>query len=203
MAAVCVFCASSSGIDPRYLDLATRLGRALGERGHSLVSGGGRVSMMGAVARAARATGAWTVGVIPQALVDLEVADDEADELLVVADMRARKGLMDERADAFVVLPGGIGTLEELMEVWTSRSLGMHRKPVVVVDPFDDLAGLRTLVAALAERGFVRPTATAHLRWAPDVGTALDLVEAEVPENGGARRAVDPNARGPRDTMAG
>src|SRR5215212_1019890 len=156
MTAVCVFCASSAGIDPRYLELADRLGRALGERGHSLVSGGGRVSMMGAVARAARSAGAWTVGVIPQALVDLEVADDEADELLVVKDMRARKGLM---------------------EVWTSRTLGMHGKPVVVVDPFDDFAGLRALVTTLEERGFVRPTATAHLLWAPDVDTALDLVD--------------------------
>jgi uncharacterized protein (TIGR00730 family) len=210
MAAVCVFCASSAGIDPRYLELADRLGRALGERGHSLVSGGGRVSMMGAVARAARAAGAWTVGVIPQALVDLEVADDEADELLVVGDMRARKGLMDERADAFVVLPGGIGTLEELMEVWTSRTLGMHGKPVVVVDPFDDFAGLRTLVATLEERGFVRPTATAHLLWAPDVDTALDLVDRAGPlpaarptraSRSSVMPALDPDPGERRDTM--
>src|SRR4028118_234569 len=119
MVAICVYCASSDGIDGRYLELATELGGALAERGHSLVSGGGRVSMMGAVARAARGGGAHTVGVIPAALVELEVADDDADELLVVPDMRARKGLMDARAGAFVTLPGGIGTLEELMEVWT------------------------------------------------------------------------------------
>jgi uncharacterized protein (TIGR00730 family) len=219
MAAVCVFCASSAGIDPRYLELATRLGRELGERGHGLVSGGGRVSMMGAVARAARAAGAWTVGVIPQALVDLEVADDEADELLVVDDMRARKGLMDERADAFLVLPGGIGTLEELMEVWTSRSLGMHVKPVVVLDPFGDFAGLRELVGTLGERGFVRPTASAHLQWATDVEEALELVERGVaaapqtlaassapsgaPGSGLADRAVQPGGPAVRDTMAG
>jgi uncharacterized protein (TIGR00730 family) len=218
MAAVCVFCASSAGIDPRYLELATDLGRAVGERGHSLVSGGGRVSMMGAVARAARAAGAWTVGVIPQALVDLEVADDEADELLVVGDMRARKGLMDERSDAFVVLPGGIGTLEELMEVWTSRSLGMHVKPVIVLDPFDDFAGLRELVGTLGERGFVRPTAAAHLQWATDVREALDLVERGVaarpealppagPGGGPGERPADPAVRRGRppvrDTMAG
>jgi uncharacterized protein (TIGR00730 family) len=207
MAAVCVFCASSAGIDPRYLDLAARLGRALGERGHSLVSGGGRVSMMGEVARAARAAGARTVGVIPQALVDLEVADDDADELLVVGDMRARKGLMDERADAFVVLPGGIGTLEELMEVWTSRTLGMHVKPVVVLDPFDDFAGLRELVGTLARRGFVRPTASAHLQWTADVGAALDLVERaaglpDAPATGsGAGSAVEPDPGASRDTM--
>jgi uncharacterized protein (TIGR00730 family) len=204
MAAVCVFCASSAGIDPRYLELASDMGRALGERGHGLVSGGGRVSMMGAVARAAREACAWTVGVIPQALVDLEVADVEADELLVVGDMRARKGLMDERSDAFVVLPGGIGTLEELMEVWTSRSLGMHVKPVVVLDPYGDFAGLRDLVGALGKRGFVRPSAAAHLQWATEVGEALDLVEQgvlAVAES--VDRAVQQGAPPLRDTMAG
>ena len=204
MAAVCVFCASSDSIDPRYLQLADRLGRALGERGHSLVSGGGRVSMMGAVARGARSAGAWTVGVIPQALVDLEVADDEADELLVVSDMRARKGVMDDRADAFVVLPGGIGTLEELMEVWTSRSLAMHTKPVVVLDPYDDFAGLRALVDSLGARGFVRASAAAHLQWAGDVDGALHLVErALARRRPGADRAVSRDARRVRDTMAG
>ena len=204
MAAVCVFCASSPGIDPRYVELADRVGRTLGERGHSLVSGGGRVSMMGAVARGARAAGARTVGVIPRALVDLEVADDDADELLVVTDMRARKGLMDERADAFLVLPGGIGTLEELMEVWTSRSLGMHTKPVVVLDPFDDFAGLRDLVGALGHRGFVRPSAAAHLQWARDVDGALDLVEAGLPRRTAQDvRAVGRDGPPVRDTMVG
>jgi len=204
MAAVCVFCASSAGIDPRYVELAERLGRALGRRGHSLVSGGGRVSMMGAVARGARSAGAHTVGVIPQALVDLEVADDDADELLVVTDMRARKGLMDDRADAFLVLPGGIGTLEELMEVWTSRSLGMHSKPVVVLDPFDDFAGLRQLVAALGERGFVRPSAAAHLQWAQDVDGALALVERGLrPRASDVVQVDDGDGTGVRDTMVG
>ncbi len=180
MAAICVYCASSEGIDPRYVDLATELGTALAARGHSLVSGGGRVSMMGAVARAARAGGAHTVGVIPQALVGLEVADDEADELLVVPDMRARKGLMDARADAFVTLPGGIGTIEELMEVWTARSLGMHRKPVVLLDPWDDLLPLVDLAISLRDRGFVRPPALAHLLRTSDVTQALDAVEVEL-----------------------
>jgi len=204
MAAVCVFCASSAGIDPRYVELAERLGRALGQRGHSLVSGGGRVSMMGAVARGARSVGAHTVGVIPRALVDLEVADEDADELLVVTDMRARKGLMDDRADAFLVLPGGIGTLEELMEVWTSRSLGMHAKPVVVLDPFDDFAGLRQLVHALGRRGFVRPSAAAHLQWARDVDGALALVERGMgPRWSGADQGEGRAGTAGRDTMAG
>ena len=99
--------------------------------------------MMGAVAAAARAGGAHTLGVIPQALVGWEVADDDADELVVTPDMRARKATMDERSDAFVALPGGIGTLEELLEIWVARSLGMHAKPVVVLDPDGTYAGLR------------------------------------------------------------
>lgn len=177
MAAVCVFCSSSEAIDPVFPDLATRVGTLLGERGHTLVSGGGRVSMMGAVARAARAAGARTLGVIPQALVPLEVADDDADELVVTDGMRERKALMDARADAFVVLPGGLGTLEELFEVWVARSLGMHTKPIVVCDPTGLLAPLHALVDHLEEAGFVRHDAREALLWATSAEEALDLVE--------------------------
>jgi uncharacterized protein (TIGR00730 family) len=183
VAAVCVYCASSSRIDARYVQLAADVGTALAARGHTLVSGGGDLSMMGAVARAARAGGARTVGVIPRALLQLEVGDRDADELVVVDDMRTRKGLMDERSDAFLALPGGLGTLEELLEVWVARSLGMHRKPVVALD-VDDLYGpLRAQVDLLLERGFVRPPAVGALQWASSVEEALDLVEAgiEVP----------------------
>src|SRR5437764_3185739 len=121
MAAVCVFCASSERIPSHYVDLAAQVGAELARRGHTLITGGGSVSCMGAVARAARAGGARTVGVIPQALRDEEIADEDADELVVTPDMRTRKGEMDGRADAFLTLPGGIGTLEELMEIWVAR----------------------------------------------------------------------------------
>src|SRR5579885_3155801 len=130
MATICVFCASSDRIDQSYVDLARDVGAELARRGHSLVSGGGSVSCMGAVARAARAGGAHTVGVIPDALTRTEIADHDADELVVTDDMRSRKGEMDRRADAFLALPGGIGTVEELMEIWVSRVLLMHDKPV-------------------------------------------------------------------------
>jgi uncharacterized protein (TIGR00730 family) len=178
MASVCVYCASSTRIDRRYVDLAAQVGAELARRGHSLVSGGGDLSMMGAVARAARAGGARTVGVIPSALLDLEVGDRDADELVVVEDMRTRKGVMDERSDAFLALPGGIGTLEELLEVWVARSLGMHAKPVVVLDDDGVYAPLRAQVDLLVERGFVRPPAVTALQWAGSVEQALDLVEA-------------------------
>jgi hypothetical protein len=133
---------------------------------------------MGAVARAARAGGAHTVGVIPRVLLDLEVADDDADELLVTDDMRARKGLMDARADAFLTLPGGLGTLEELLEIWVSRTLAMHAKPVVVLDPDGVFEPLRTQVDLLVEGGFVREGAQAAVTWVRDPGEAFDAIDA-------------------------
>jgi len=126
-----VYCASSDQIDPRYLTLARAVGTRLAAGGHSLVSGGGRVSMMGALAVAARAGGAHTVGVIPAHLVPFEVADTDAHELVAVDTMRERKRVMDERCDAVLALPGGIGTLEELFEMWTSDS----RRPLATPGP--------------------------------------------------------------------
>ena len=180
MAAVCVFCSSSTRIAPSYVELAAEVGRELARRGHTLVSGGGDLSCMGAVAKAARTGGARTVGVIPQALLELEVGDQEADELLVVDDMRTRKGLMDSRSDAFLTLPGGLGTLEELTEVWVSRFLGMHAKPVVAIDLDGLYAPLRAQVDLMVERGFVRVEAANALEWASTVGEAFDLIEAGV-----------------------
>jgi uncharacterized protein (TIGR00730 family) len=177
MAAICVFCASSERIASSYLDLAEAVGTELGSRRHSLVSGGGALSMMGMVARSARAAGARTVGVIPRALLELEVGDQDADELVVVDDMRTRKGLMDARSDAFLALPGGLGTLEELTEVWTARFLGMHVKPVVALDVDGMWDPLRAQVDLMVERGFVRPESVATLAWADTVEQAFDLLE--------------------------
>jgi uncharacterized protein (TIGR00730 family) len=182
MAAVCVYCSSSTTIDQRYVDLAAEVGTELARRGHRLVSGGGDLSCMGAVARAARAGGAHTTGVIPAALLDLEVGDQDADELLIVDDMRTRKGLMDARSDAFLTLPGGLGTLEELLEVWVARFLGMHAKPVVALDPDGLFAPLREQVEVLVDKGFVRREAAAALSWATTVTQAFDLLETELAE---------------------
>ena len=156
------------------------MGRALGERGHSLVSGGGALSSMGAVARAAREAGARTVGVIPEALLELEVGDRDADQLLVVDDMRVRKALMDDRSDAFLALAGGLGTLEELTEVWSARVLGLHSKPVVVLDTDGLYAPLHAQVELMVSRGFVRRAAADALQWAGTVAEALDLIEAGI-----------------------
>lgn len=170
---VCVYCASGP-VPQSYLDLAAEVGGAIAKRGWTLVSGGGRVSMMGEVARAARAGGARTVGVIPRALLDREVGDTESDELLVVDTMRERKGLMDAHASAFLTLPGGIGTCEELFEIWTSRYLGMHYKPVVILDPDGHYQGLLDWLRGLVDSGFASARSLAALTVTSDLDEALD-----------------------------
>ncbi|MEU7988551.1 TIGR00730 family Rossman fold protein [Streptosporangium canum] len=174
---ICVFLASSQKIDNKYLALAEEVGAELARRGHTLVSGGAKVSCMGAVARAVRAGGARTIGVIPQALVDIEVSDEESDELIVTTDMRERKGVMDARSDAFLVLPGGIGTLEELFEIWTSRTIGLHDKPLVLLDPWGVYAPLRTLVEGMHEQGFTRPDVFDAISWTTTVEEAFRHLE--------------------------
>lgn len=170
---VCVYCASGP-VPQEHLDLAADVGRSIAKRGWDLVSGGGRVSMMGEVARGARAGGARTIGVIPRALVDKEVADDDADELLVVETMRERKGLMDAHASAFLTLPGGIGTCEELFEIWTARYIGMHEKPVVLLDPDGHFRGLLDWLQQLVDSGFASQRSLDALTVVDDVESALD-----------------------------
>ncbi len=177
MAAVCVFCASSERIDARYILLAEHVGTRIAAGGHSLVSGGGRVSMMGAVARAARAGGARTVGVMPSRLIEMEIGDEESGELIIVETMRERKRIMDERCDAFIALPGGIGTMEELFEVWTAGSLSMHHKPVIVLDPEGFYSPLWTYLESLVEEGFVRQAALDGLHRVSTVDDAFAVID--------------------------
>jgi hypothetical protein len=171
---VCVYCASANDIAARHVELAAAVGKTIAARGWTLVSGGGRRSMMGAVARAAREGGARTVGVIPRSMVEREWADHESDELLITDTMRERKGLMDAHADAFLTLPGGLGTLEELFETWSARVLDLHSKPVVLLDPDGHYAGLLAWMRTLVEGGFARPGALDRLVVARDVTAALD-----------------------------
>jgi len=178
MLTICVYCASRERIDQHYVDLARAVGDELARRGHALVSGGGSVSCMGAVARAARAGGAYTVGVIPRGLEAREVADTDADELIVTTDMRDRKAEMDRRSDAFLALPGGIGTIEEIFDAWVSRSLGMHDKPVVVLDPDGVYDLLRAQIDDLVTRGFARAAARDALVWTTTLGEAFDALES-------------------------
>lgn len=131
---VCVFCASSERVDARYRRVAAALGVAIAEHGWELVYGGGNIGLMGEVARAALTAGGRVTGVIPHRLASREIALETVTELIRTDTMRERKALMDARSDAFVVLPGGVGTLEELVEIVTLRQLGYHDRPVVVID---------------------------------------------------------------------
>jgi uncharacterized protein (TIGR00730 family) len=171
--AVCVYCASVP-THPELLELATELGEAIADRGWTLVWGGGHVSAMGAVASAARARGGRTVGVIPQRLMRSELADTEADELIVSETMRERKQIMEDRSDAFIVLPGGVGTLDEFFEAWTTGYLGMHHKPVVMLDPWGHYEGLWIWLNGLLDSGYISQVAMDRLVLVDKVGAAVE-----------------------------
>lgn len=180
MTAVCVFCAANQQIDPVHIQHAYDLGVAVGTRGWQLVSGGGSVASMGAVTKGARSVGGKTIGVVPEVLLEREVADHESTELISVPDMRTRKAIMEQRSDAFIVLPGGIGTLEEFFEIWVAKSLGMHNKPVVVLDPDGMYEPLRTWLSEITKTGFVTADAAGCIHWATEIETALHLIETEL-----------------------
>ncbi|TFF27464.1 TIGR00730 family Rossman fold protein [Jiella endophytica] len=155
---VCVYCGSSPGRSPSYIAAARSLGKSLGEAGMELVYGGGTRGVMGAVSDAVLGAGGKVTGIIPQFLIDMEATERELqrlDELVVTADMHERKHIMFQRSDAFVALPGGIGTLEELVEIMTWSQLGRHEKPVVIanVDGFWD--PLARLFEHMAGEGFL------------------------------------------------
>jgi uncharacterized protein (TIGR00730 family) len=152
---VAVYCGSRFGDRPAYAQAASVLGRLIAETGGSLVYGGGRVGLMGAVAGAALGAGARVVGVIPQALMDREVGHTGLTELHVVQTMHERKQRMAERADAFIALPGGIGTLEEIYEVWSWQQLGYHDKPVGLLNVEGYYDALLDFMRTSHQRGFV------------------------------------------------
>jgi len=152
---ICVYCGSRPGEHPEFTASARAVGQWIGEQGGQLVYGGGRTGLMGAVADATRLAGGRVVGIIPQALVDKEVANTLCDELHVVTTMHERKALMGERADAFLTLPGGIGTFEELFEMWTWRQLGYHDKPVGILNVAGYYDGLLAFLAHSVASGLM------------------------------------------------
>ena len=184
MPALCVFCGSAAGARPDYVAAARALGRAAATRGIEIVYGGARVGLMGAVADAALEAGGTVVGVIPRALVDREVAHDGLTHRHVVASMHERKATMARLSDAFVALPGGIGTLEELFEVWTWAHLGVHAKPCALLD----VAGFwRPLLAALdhmVAEGFIREHVRAMLLEASDPDELFTRLATTTPSSG-------------------
>ena len=183
---LCVYCGSSGAVDRQYREAATELGARLAAAGIGLVYGGGRVGLMGLLAHAALAGGGEVIGIIPSRLRDAELAHTGATEMVVVESMHERKRLMAEKGDAFAVLPGGIGTLDELFEILSWKQLGLHDKPILLADIAGYWAPLRALLDDIVTKGFARPEARELLRVVPTVAALM------------ARLEVDPAP--PRDT---
>jgi uncharacterized protein (TIGR00730 family) len=184
LSSVCVFCGSNAGVDPAYLEAARHAGRGLAQRGLRLVYGGAHVGMMGALADAAMAAGGEVTGVIPRQIVDLEVAHDAVADLRIVDSMHERKALMADLADAFVALPGGIGTLEELFEVFTWAHLGLHRKPLGLLDVAGYYAPLEAMLDHSVEQRFLRPETRAMLVRDDSLDALLERFDAWEPPRG-------------------
>ena len=170
---ICVYCGSRPGENPLFAQAAADVGRWIGERGGQLVYGGGRGGLMGIVADAARIAGARVVGVIPQTLVDKEHANHACDELHIVQTMHERKAMMAERSDAFLALPGGIGTFEELFEVWTWRQLGYHDKPIGILNVAGYYDGLLDFLHSSVSSGFMGEWQMGLVHNASDIDTLL------------------------------
>jgi uncharacterized protein (TIGR00730 family) len=173
---VSVFCSSAPDIPKSSLDLAFGIGEAIGEQGWDLVWGGGKASMMGAVAKGARSKGAATIGVIPQPLINLEFEDKDATHMHVVSDMRTRKAKIEDLSDAFIALPGGIGTLEEFFEIWVGSYLKFHSKPIAICDPVGFYDPLRTALDHLAEHNFMKTGQAELVSWCKDIPSTLDAI---------------------------
>jgi uncharacterized protein (TIGR00730 family) len=182
MERICVYAGSNPGTDPAYAACAAELARAAVERGLGVVYGGGKVGLMGVLADAALEAGGEVIGVMPQDLIDREIGHQGVTELRVVGSMHERKALMAELSDGFAALPGGAGTLEELIEVYTWSQLGLHRKPMGVLNVsgyYDPLAGM--LDHAVAE-GFLRKSHRDAMHFAATPQELLDAFEGWEPE---------------------
>jgi uncharacterized protein (TIGR00730 family) len=178
MKRLAVYCGSSPGADPAFADAARELGGEMARRGIGLVYGGGRLGLMGIVADAVIAGGGETYGVIPQALIDLEVAHTGLTEIHIVTTMHERKAKMTELTDAFVALPGGIGTFDELFEAWTWNALGYHAKPFCLLNVARFWDGLLSFLDHTTTSGFMSPARRAQLLVAGGTGEAIDTLDA-------------------------
>ncbi len=178
---VAVYCASNDGARPEYLEQAKALGTMLAQRGLHLVYGGGRVGLMGALADAALAAGGEVIGVMPHGLVQREVAHHGLTALRVVDSMHERKAMIAELADAFITLPGGVGTLEEFFETWTWAQLGVHQKPIGLLDVAGYWAPLLALLEHVDAEGFLRGTPREWLVVSDDASSMLTRLQSFKP----------------------
>jgi uncharacterized protein (TIGR00730 family) len=178
-----VFCGSQTGHNPVYFQAAQALGQEMARRKMTLVYGGGRIGLMGAVAVAVRENQGDVIGVIPRALADKEIAFEDATELFVVETMHERKAIMANRAEAFVALPGGYGTCDELFEILTWAQIGYHQKPVAIWNVNGFFTPLLAWLDSLVTEGFLRPMHREALIVADDLPTLFDALEAFVPRD--------------------
>jgi uncharacterized protein (TIGR00730 family) len=190
---VCVFCGSNRGSHPAYLEAATAVGRMLAERGLTMVYGGGRIGLMGATADAAVAAGGKVHGVIPHFLARKEVAHAGLTELDEVESMHERKARMAELSDAFIALPGGAGTLEEVAEVWTWAQLGLHAKPIGFLNVAGYFDHLFAFVDHAVAEAFINPVHAQLLIRNPRIGPLLDALSAGGPATGAPTRWLSPD----------
>jgi uncharacterized protein (TIGR00730 family) len=180
MRRLAVYCGSSLGADPRFVETARALGGEMAARGIGLVYGGGRLGLMGVVADAVLEAGGEAHGVIPQALIDLEVAHSGLTELHIVSSMHERKAMMTDLTDAFVAIPGGIGTLDELFEAWSWNALGYHAKPFALLNVAGFWDGMIAFLDHVTISGFMSPARRAQLMVADEIGEAIDMLDAAV-----------------------
>ncbi|MEE4289513.1 MAG: TIGR00730 family Rossman fold protein [Erythrobacter sp.] len=181
MKRLAVYCGSASPADPRYIELAEDVGAALAQRGIGVVYGGGRLGLMGAVARGAKQAGGEVIGIIPESLVRAEVANHDCDELISVSGMHERKQKFTDLSDGFVTLPGGVGTMDELWEAMSWAQLGYHSDPVGLLNAFGFYDDLIAFNRKMAEVGFVRPVHANILIAAETLPDLLAKMEAYVP----------------------
>ncbi|GAA3888637.1 TIGR00730 family Rossman fold protein [Streptomyces sedi] len=182
MRRLAVFLASSHGNDPAYAALAAAVGTGLAERGVGLVYGGGRSGLMGVVADAALKAGGEVIGVMPRDLIAREWAHEGLTELVICETMHERKALMADRADAFAALPGGLGTLEEIFEVWSWRQLGLHAKPVGLLDAGGFWTPLLDALRGIADTGLLSARTLDDLAVAGDLAGLLEVLDARIRE---------------------
>jgi len=192
MFSLCVYCGSRHGSDPRFTAAARALGTALGRGGHRLVYGGGHAGLMGEVADATLAAGGQVLGIIPRRLVSRELGHQGITELRVVDTMHERKLQMAQAADAFVALPGGLGTLEELFETWTWQQLGYHARPIGLLDTAGFYAPLREMLAHTHAAGFVDDTHLSRLNVDTDPERLLERLRGEALSGAAARSDFNP-----------
>ncbi len=184
---VTVFCGSSDSVDGKYFAAAEELGAKLARRGWRLIYGGGGVGLMGSLARAVLAHGGEVTGIIPKALLELGVGDTGLTELVVTDGLRDRKAIMDERGDAFVALPGGLGTLEEVLEALTLKQLGYHRKPIAVLDLHGFFDPLWAQFQRGIDEGFIKPEFLDLWYPAPDIDALLRYLDGYEPHGYGLK----------------